>query len=175
MEEALYSQLGFFNTDIVRSDKEGDFLTSPEVSKYFGKIIRNWINSESNLKNIIEIGSGTGSLIEQIGIKEITAVELSSTARDELIKKGIKTYTTINELNTNTSDLIFGNEIDGVSQEVINKSDGLIEINQYGTKHSLNISVAVGIVIWKFYNLIKSNYELILIISNLSGNAKRSS
>ena len=87
MEEALYSQLGFFNTDIVRSDKEGDFLTSPEVSKYFGKIIRNWINSKSNLKNIIEIGSGTGSLIEQIGIKEITAVELSTTARDELIKK----------------------------------------------------------------------------------------
>ena len=111
MEEALYSQLGFFNTDLVRSDKDGDFLTSPEVSKYFGKIIRNWINSESNLKNIIEIGSGTGSLIEQIGIKEITAVELSSTARKELFKKGITTHTTINELTTKTSDLIFGNEI----------------------------------------------------------------
>ena len=111
MEEALYSDLGFFNTDQVRSDKEGDFLTSPEVSKYFGKIIRNWINSESNLKNIIEIGSGTGSLIEQIGIKEITAVELSSTAREELIKKGINTLTTIDELTTKTSDLIFGNEI----------------------------------------------------------------
>ena len=53
--------------------------------------------------------------------------------------------------------LIFGNEIDGVSQEVINKSDGVIEISQYGTKHSLNISVAAGIVIWKFHNLIKSN------------------
>ena len=53
--------------------------------------------------------------------------------------------------------LIFGNEIDGVSQEVINKSHGVIEISQYGTKHSLNISVAAGIVIWKFYNLIKSN------------------
>ena len=53
--------------------------------------------------------------------------------------------------------LIFGNEIDGVSQEVINISDGVIEINQYGTKHSLNISVAAGIVIWKFYNLLKSN------------------
>jgi len=111
MEEALYSHLGFFNTDQVRSDKEGDFLTSPEVSKYFGKIIRNWINSESNLKNIIEIGSGTGSLIEQIGIKEITAVELSSTAREELIKKGIDTNTTIDGLTTKTSDLIFGNEI----------------------------------------------------------------
>ena len=111
MEEALYSDLGFFNTDQVRSDKEGDFLTSPEVSKYFGKIIRNWINSESNLKNIIEIGSGTGSLIEQIGIKEITAVELSSSAREELIKKGIDTHTTIDEFTTKTSDLIFGNEI----------------------------------------------------------------
>ena len=53
--------------------------------------------------------------------------------------------------------LIFGNEIDGVSQEVINKSHGVIDISQYGTKHSLNISVAAGIVIWKFYNLIKSN------------------
>ena len=53
--------------------------------------------------------------------------------------------------------LIFGNEIDGVSQEVVNKSHGVIEISQYGTKHSLNISVAAGIVIWKFYNLIKSN------------------
>ena len=53
--------------------------------------------------------------------------------------------------------LIFGNEIDGVCQEVINKSHGVIEISQYGTKHSLNISVAAGIVIWKFYNLIKSN------------------
>ena len=43
------------------------------------------------------------------------------------------------------------------SQEVINKSHGVIEISQYGTKHSLNISVAAGIVIWKFYDLIKSN------------------
>jgi len=112
MEEALYSQLGFFNTGLVRSDKEGDFLTSPEVSKYFGKIIRNWINSESNLKNIVEIGSGTGSLIEQIGLKEIFAVELSSTAREELIKKGIHAVRTIDAFPTNyTIDLIFGNEI----------------------------------------------------------------
>ena len=112
MEEALYSELGFFNTGLVRSNKEGDFLTSPEVSKYFGKIIRNWINSESNLKNIVEIGSGTGSLIEQIGLKEIFAVELSSTAREELIKKGIHTARTIDAFPTNyTIDLIFGNEI----------------------------------------------------------------
>ena len=44
--------------------------------------------------------------------------------------------------------LVFGNEIRGVSQEVINNSDCVIEIPQLGTKHSLNISVSVGIVLW---------------------------
>ena len=44
MDESLYSEFGFFNTEIVRSSKEGDFLTSPEVSKYFGAFIANFIN-----------------------------------------------------------------------------------------------------------------------------------
>jgi len=46
--------------------------------------------------------------------------------------------------------LIFGNEVKGVSQEAINLSDGYIEIPQFGTKHSLNISVSVGVVVWDF-------------------------
>ena len=50
--------------------------------------------------------------------------------------------------------LIFGNEIDGFKQEVINKCDDVIEINQYGTKHSLNVSIAAGIVIWNFFKLL---------------------
>jgi len=45
--------------------------------------------------------------------------------------------------------LIFGNEVNGVQQEVINESDFCIEIPQYGTKHSFNISVSVGIVLWE--------------------------
>ncbi len=44
--------------------------------------------------------------------------------------------------------LIFGNEVKGVQQEVVNASMGSIEIPQFGTKHSLNISVSAGIVIW---------------------------
>jgi tRNA G18 (ribose-2'-O)-methylase SpoU len=48
--------------------------------------------------------------------------------------------------------LIFGHEIKGVSQEVVNISDGCIEIPQYGTKHSLNVSVSAGIVIWEVFN-----------------------
>ncbi len=45
--------------------------------------------------------------------------------------------------------LIFGNEITGVEQTVINACDGCIEIPQYGTKHSLNLAVSVGIVVWE--------------------------
>jgi tRNA G18 (ribose-2'-O)-methylase SpoU len=45
--------------------------------------------------------------------------------------------------------LVFGNEVNGVDQEIINQSNVVIEIPQYGTKHSLNISVSVGIVVWE--------------------------
>lgn len=46
--------------------------------------------------------------------------------------------------------LVFGNEVNGVDQEVIDISDFVIEIPQFGTKHSLNVSVCAGIVIWEF-------------------------
>ena len=44
--------------------------------------------------------------------------------------------------------LVFGNEVSGVDQEVVDASDFSIEIPQFGTKHSLNVSVAAGIVLW---------------------------
>lgn len=47
--------------------------------------------------------------------------------------------------------VVFGNEVSGVDQEVIDVCDGVIEIPQHGTKHSLNISVCSGIVLWEFY------------------------
>ncbi len=47
--------------------------------------------------------------------------------------------------------IIFGNEVKGVQQEVVDKSDICIEIPQYGTKHSLNVSVSAGIVIWELF------------------------
>jgi 23S rRNA (guanosine2251-2'-O)-methyltransferase len=47
--------------------------------------------------------------------------------------------------------LVFGHEIRGVKQEVVDMSDQCIEIPQYGTKHSLNVSVAAGIVIWELF------------------------
>ncbi len=51
--------------------------------------------------------------------------------------------------------LVFGNEVDGVSEEILPHLDACIEIPQMGTKHSLNISVCVGIVVWDFFKKIK--------------------
>lgn len=51
--------------------------------------------------------------------------------------------------------VVMGNEVKGVQQEVINASDGCIEIPQYGTKHSLNVSVTAGIVIWDLFKKLK--------------------
>ncbi|MDR1879501.1 MAG: RNA methyltransferase [Tannerellaceae bacterium] len=48
--------------------------------------------------------------------------------------------------------VIFGNEVKGVQQQVIDRCDLCIEIPQYGTKHSLNVSVTAGIVIWNLFN-----------------------
>ena len=53
--------------------------------------------------------------------------------------------------------VIFGNEIKGVSQNVIDLSDDVVEIAQYGTKHSLNVSVSAGIVVWDFFLKINAN------------------
>jgi len=49
-----------------------------------------------------------------------------------------------------TYALFFGNEVDGVQQSVIDASDYIIEIPQFGTKHSLNVSVCAGVTLWEF-------------------------
>lgn len=51
--------------------------------------------------------------------------------------------------------IILGNEVKGVQQEVVDMCDGCIEIPQFGTKHSLNVSVTAGILIWEFAKKMK--------------------
>lgn len=51
--------------------------------------------------------------------------------------------------------VVFGNEVKGVLQEVVSKSNYCVEIAQYGTKHSLNISITAGIVIWELFKKMK--------------------
>jgi len=62
--------------------------------------------------------------------------------------------TKLQELSPEQSPLkfavVFGNEVKGVHQEVVDLCDGCLEIPQFGTKHSMNVSVTAGIVIWEF-------------------------
>lgn len=51
--------------------------------------------------------------------------------------------------------LVLGNEVKGVSQDVVDLCNKSLEIPQYGTKHSLNVSVSAGLVIWEFYKQLK--------------------
>lgn len=81
---------------------------------------------------------------EKVKVYAIEQVENSIFLQDFAIEKEIK-YA-----------LVFGNEVFGVNQEAIEHCDGTIEIPQLGTKHSLNISVSAGIVIWDLFK--KINY-----------------
>lgn len=87
-------------------------------------------------------------------------------AVDNLKKEGYTVYSVeqaegsimLNELTLDKNRkyaIVMGNEVKGVQQEVIDHSHGCIEIPQYGTKHSLNVSVTAGIVIWDLFNKLK--------------------
>lgn len=56
--------------------------------------------------------------------------------------------------------LVFGNEVKGVQQSVVNICDGAIEIPQYGTKHSFNIAVSAGIVLWDIVYKLRNKAEV---------------
>jgi len=56
----------------------------------------------------------------------------------------------IHQLSAQGFALVFGNEVDGVEQAALDNADHIIEIPQFGTKHSLNVSVCAGIVLWEF-------------------------
>ena len=55
--------------------------------------------------------------------------------------------------------LVFGNEVKGVNQDVVNASNTVIEIPQFGTKHSLNIAVSCGVVVWDLFSKLKANLK----------------
>jgi tRNA G18 (ribose-2'-O)-methylase SpoU len=86
--------------------------------------------------------------------------ETTSDAIGDLKKEGYKVYVVeqvtdsislekLSDLNIEKIAFIFGNEVTGVDEKIISLCDGCIEIPQFGMKHSLNISVAAGIVLWE--------------------------
>lgn len=72
--------------------------------------------------------------------------------------------TSLSDLTLSPNDrvaLVMGNEVKGVRQEVIDICDGAIEIPQYGTKHSLNVSVSAGIVMWEVQKALRQSKEYV--------------
>lgn len=87
------------------------------------------------------------SVIEKLKIDHITVLAI------EQVKNAIFLQNFVVEKDKKYA-LIFGNEVHGVSQEVVAACDGCIEIPQLGTKHSLNIAVSAGIVVWDLFQKI---------------------
>jgi len=100
-----------------------------------------------------------------LGSTESVAWEYFDTTENALIKLRELAYTVyaieqtetpiyLQEFKYNKEKvaLVFGNEVDGVGQNVINLSKNSIEIPQFGTKHSLNVSISSGIVLWHLAN-----------------------
>ena len=94
----------------------------------------NWIYKKHTLEAVEELHN------EGYTVLAIEQVEGSTMLGDLVLDKN-KKYA-----------IVMGNEVKGVQQEVVNACDGCIEIPQYGTKHSLNVSVTTGIVLWDFVN-----------------------
>lgn len=93
-------------------------------------------------KNVVEIVEKLK--VENVDVYSVEQVENSIMLNDFSVSENVK-YA-----------LVFGNEVKGVSQEVVDLSQGVIEIPQLGTKHSLNISVSAGIVIWDLFQKLQA-------------------
>jgi 23S rRNA (guanosine2251-2'-O)-methyltransferase len=91
-----------------------------------------------------EYAEKTGDLLKRLKNDQYTIVAIEQTSQSEPLNKFAveagKKYC-----------LIFGNEVHGVSEDALGLADKALEIPQHGTKHSLNISVCLGIVTWEFF------------------------
>ena len=96
-----------------------------------------WEYAENTIDVIEKLNS------EGVFVASIEQAELAVNLNDFSVQNGI------------TYAIIFGNEVKGVQQKVVSASDIVIEIPQFGTKHSLNISVSVGVVVWDLFVKLK--------------------
>lgn len=95
-----------------------------------------------------EYYENTMQLIEQLKAKGIVIISIEQ-AEDALMLNDFKPQP------HSTYALVFGNEVKGVAQDVVSASDLVVEIPQFGTKHSLNISVSCGVVVWDVFCKLK--------------------
>ena len=96
-----------------------------------------WTYADQTLEAVRELKA------KGVHILSVEQAEDSTNLKDFIPEKGLK-YA-----------VVFGNEVKGVQQQVVDISDQCLEIPQYGTKHSLNISVSCGIVLWDIFGKLR--------------------
>lgn len=82
-------------------------------------------------------------LVKELKTEGITICSIEQTEKTTFLQD-------VPKLTEERFALVFGNEVNGVDQDVIDASDYILEIPQFGTKHSLNVSVCAGVVLWEF-------------------------
>ncbi|MBC3847392.1 RNA methyltransferase [Winogradskyella echinorum] len=95
-----------------------------------------------------EYAENTLEIIEKLKIEGVTICSIEQAENAKML----------NEFKPRPNTkyaFVFGNEVKGVAQDVVDASDLVIEIPQYGTKHSLNISVSCGVVVWDVFSKLK--------------------
>ncbi len=90
----------------------------------------------------------TIDLVNQLKSEGIKICSIEQTEQTTLLQD-------VSKLPKEKYALVFGNEVNGVDQDIIDASDYIIEIPQFGTKHSLNVSVCAGIVMWEFVRMLE--------------------
>lgn len=122
MELCLYDpEAGFFSSDAVRSGADGDFVTSPEVSPWFGRLIGRWAADQfpHGTSTLLEVGGGSGALLEALvaesgdAFGEIAAVEVSPSARRSVGERVPRTrlVADIRELPVDVPVVVVANEL----------------------------------------------------------------
>ncbi len=95
-----------------------------------------------------EYSANIVELIEQLKLSGYKIISLEQVENSIALNQ-------FSSADTSKFALVVGNEVDGVRQEVVDKSDYCLEIPQYGTKHSLNVSVSTGMALWEMISKIK--------------------
>ncbi|SDE11901.1 SpoU rRNA Methylase family protein [Pricia antarctica] len=92
-----------------------------------------------------EYSKSTLLLVEKLKLDSYTVLAIEQAENAQMLHK-------FKVESSKKYALIFGNEVKGVDQNVVHGCNGVLEIPQFGTKHSLNISVSVGVVVWDFWS-----------------------
>lgn len=110
-------------------------------------------------KEILKAALGAQQAVDWQHMQDVTTLikSLKQSGNYIVSVEQVENATALNEFKLPKKKivLVFGNEVFGVNQQIINLSDESIEIPQFGTKHSLNISVSAGIVMWELWKKMK--------------------